>query len=1161
MNVLTMLNRSISTAQTTFPNDRRSVSEMDDDQRKAVMAKLGGGGGYTGKARGGGSPMRKQRAKFAQLSHEMEMRRQGQMGLQSDLTPIDLLASTAIESGLESISQARLNTDNKWADAALGAVALGLLAAGIKNARSDARLAKSLTAKKNFDEVLEQMGRDAERFKPIPDPTGTPKSSPVGDDIYHTYDKLAERVTRARGYPPSDAEANRWLDKVAPRVDSLPPSRAGDVFRAEAAKSSGSLRGQYLDYARRADLDAVAPRMAKDPATRIGDVINDLLPYKPQFPKGKPITDFGKAIPPLSKPQNIVDQAWNNTLKRAAQHLDVDLADPSAVKNLDRALSRVKGNFWKLNSDLTVRPRKVVTNRNPFFVTLANAIRVSSMEPVITNFSGRGPMTDEQRKAMFAGMGSGGRGRGPTDSRPIAPTKQENLIVSKQDPSKTMTPFQKWVLTPQASNPGDDRMITPPNAGQDYYDAKMVALYERFLRENPYDQNPPAAWLKQYPDWKPKQNPNPPRSYPGWPEMIAIPTPIHQPAPPQFGNPMAPVPRQPTPVTQQPRVQPSPPLRENPWPPLTPIYRGGPYNPGGPYGAIRSIQNAVRVVADDSFIANAGPMSDDQRKAMFAKAGGPGGRGFSSTPHRGPTTMTRSPASMSSLPLYTRPDLNRIDQGIGLPGSERPSRKIDFASFDSLFENFKNTFPQDHGGIATQMDSLLRPFRDNPTAFFDDPKAVDQLFNLVARSIVGNTGSKNYETKRGALESSFYSEGLKILQAAGLMQGWVAHSTFGKDGFPGVRFWNERPTTLQFYESGMKSGPTSSFAKTIKSPVYSGGSSSSRAGSNTSQAPRTSTGGYAPRQSYPGGPVFYGPKPGEQGFIDINQWRSGAQPKIPGKPTTNPKTDTYIRKNRSTRDLLFGGIATTKSDFVMANAGPMTDSQRKAMFASKASPSSGYIPPTTRGRIPPTSGYNRNEADVERQLGSGMDRAAALKEAALVKLSAAQKLLKSIPLGTPSIPSKGIIPKQNELQPAGLRYSPGMKSIGDLEMQQMRDKSTLERPLGEVGIGDFERRQFESLRYSADPVWQKRMDELQGILAQQKQTQERWGYGGQIEGAENLIKAHLEKRGKYTYTMPVIDPQTAKKRNQAYKDDAYAKRMAAKDETIQKLLAANARKP
>jgi len=1086
MNALTMLNRSISTAHSTLPNNRRAVSEMDDDQRKAVMAKLGGGGGgYTGTARGGGSPMRKQRAQFARLSHEMEMRRQGQVGLQSDLTPIDLLASTAIESGLEGISQARLNTDNKWADAALGAVALGLLAAGIKNVRADARLAKSLTSKRNFEQVLEQMGRDADRFKPMLETAKGMGPSTVGDDIYRTYDNLAERVTRARGYPPTNAEANRWLDKVAPRADSVPRSRAGDIFRAEAAKVSGSQRGQYLDYARRADMEAIAPRTVRDPWTSVSSSVSDLR------------SQYG-------------------------------IGNRSTIELFKNSISTV------------LSPDEV----------LANA----------------GPMTDEQRKAMFARMGSRGGGRGgPVTTHTTANTKQEQVLV-RSNTSKTITPFEKWALTPQSSSPGEDRMITPPNAGPDYYEAKMVSLYERFLRENPYDQQPPAAWIKRYPEWKPKQNPHAPISSPDYPETIVAPPPVHQSMPSS---------RPPNSIVTEPGSKLAPlPTPEIPMP--RPIMRGGPYNPGGEPGAIRLVSNAVRVAAEHYLIANAGPMSDEQRRAMFAKIGGPGGHGMFASPSRASSNVTRGPASMSSLPLYTRPDLNRIDQGIGLPGSERPSRKIDFARFDSLLENFKNTFPQDNGGIAMQMDSLLRPYRDNPTAFFDDPKAVDQLFNLVARSIVGNTGSKNYETKRGALESSFYNEGLKILQAAGLMQGWTAHSTFGSGGYQGVRFWNERPSLPQFYSSGMKAGPTASSSKIITSKISSGGSPIVRSGGGPSQAPLTKSGGYAPRQSYPGGPVFYGPKPGERGYIDIGQWRSGAQPKIPGKPATNPKTDTYIKKNRSPRDLLAGGIATARADFVLANAGPMTESQRKAMFASKAS--SGYMPPTTRSRIPRASGYNRNAAEAERQMGSGMDRAAALKEEALSKLSAAQKLLQSVPMGQPTLPSKGIIPRQNELQLPANRVPPGMSSIGDFEMNQMRNRPklpTLPGQSDEVGIGDFERRQFDERKHArngtdtdstsaspgpasrnsmTDEVWQKRMDELQGILATQKKTQERWGYGGQIEGAENLIKAHLGKRGKYDYNMPKIDPQTAKKRNQTYQDNAYAKRMAAKDETIQKLL-------
>ncbi|HMP78658.1 MAG TPA: hypothetical protein PKD54_04350, partial [Pirellulaceae bacterium] len=108
---------------------------MNDDQRKAVMAKLGGGGGggYSGGARGGGSPMRKQRAQFSRLSQEMELRRQGQTGLQSALTPVELLMSTGLEAGLDSLNQARESTDNRMIDLALGAAGNALVAAGFRN--------------------------------------------------------------------------------------------------------------------------------------------------------------------------------------------------------------------------------------------------------------------------------------------------------------------------------------------------------------------------------------------------------------------------------------------------------------------------------------------------------------------------------------------------------------------------------------------------------------------------------------------------------------------------------------------------------------------------------------------------------------------------------------------------------------------------------------------------------------------------------------------------------------------------------------------------------------------------------------------------------------------------------------------------------------------
>ncbi|HMO51248.1 MAG TPA: hypothetical protein PKA21_08990 [Kiritimatiellia bacterium] len=720
-------------------NSGRSVSEMPDDQRKAVMAKLGGGGGaargYTGGARGGKRGPARNPVMYVTPEGNDRAVRDAQIGIHSDLTPFDLFVSSAIEEGLDGISLARMNTDNKWVDAALGVAALGLFAAGVKNARTQKALTQHMSAQKHFNKVLEQMSRDAERFKPLLEPAG----SSVGDDIYRTYDKIAERVTRARGYPPTDVEATRWLDKVAPRVDTIPPSRTGDIFRSEAARESGSRRAQLLDYARRADLDAISPRMVKDPWRSISDVIGES-----------------------------------------------GIGNRSALQLIRAAVNES--------------------------VVLCNA----------------GPMSDEQRKAMFAKMGGTGGGSFKPGSR----VRPATLGPSKRNPAP-MTYNPKTGSTSTSLNPstvgiadlgpyretGGIKVQTP----DDYLDYIRIVENPRRAKQGlpPVSEQEIADYIAQhYPDTNPENRPIPPAFLP----------------------------------------------------------------PG-----LRLVSNAVRVANSHFLISNAGPMSDEQRKAMFAKSSGPGGRGVFAKSRPGPSTVSRAPISTSTLPLYTRTDMIRIDQGVGLPGSERPSRTMNLSRFDQLFESFKSMFPNEQGGIAYQMDVLLRPFRENPSAFFADPKAVDQLYKMIAPAVSGNTSSKNYETKRSALESSFYSEGLKILQAAGLMPGWVAHSTFGKDGFQGVRFWNERPAEFSAYPASyVKSGSASSLPTLIKRSVSGGGISPSRAGSYPAQAPRTPSGGYAPREAYPGGPVFYGPKPGEQGYIDIGQWRKGAQPQLPNKPGAKP---------------------------------------------------------------------------------------------------------------------------------------------------------------------------------------------------------------------------------------------------------------------------------
>ena len=641
MTTLTLMNRGLATATSTLPNNRRSVSDMDENQRKAVMAKLGGGGGaaggYTGGARGGRrGPERNPTPMYVTPEGHARAVREAQIGIQSDITPFDLLASTALEAGLDGINQARMNTDNKWVDAALGVAALGLFAAGVKNARTQQALAKHVSAQKTVDNMLEQMGRDAARFDSML--KGTPSS--VGEDVYRTYDQLAERVTRARGYPPSAAEANRWLDKVAPKVtpsargpnvvedvkafraDTLrttgvaatdndvatyllkkhpesytppknyipPKSSAGNAFRSEAAKTTGSQQAQFLDYAHRADMEAVKPRIVKDP--------------------------------------------WRSTKE---------------------VLSQLSNKELHMNT-------------------------------------------------------------------PLAP-------------------------------------------------------------------------------------------------------------------------------------------------------------------ALRLIKNAKREAR--GFIANAGPMTDEQRRAMFARAGGPGGRSMSPAPSRSSASYSRT-VTQYNTPFTSRTPGSGIDQGVGLAGSERPSHTINLNRFDSLLASFEQEFPGGQSTVATRMESILSPFRKNPEAIFDNPQAINQLFALIAPAVAGNTGAKNYDTKRGAMESSFYSEGLKILQAAGLMPGWSATSTSGPGGYSGVRFQNDRPTQTR-YTTSRSEGDT-----TFTRSVTSGGGGSKTPPVYYRPPNDKGVGYYNPNQPYvPGQPRInergqpvWGPKPGEPGFIDIGKWREGANPKGPiSKPT------------------------------------------------------------------------------------------------------------------------------------------------------------------------------------------------------------------------------------------------------------------------------------
>jgi len=476
---------------------------MSDEQRKAIMARLGGGGGgaargYTGGARGGRrGPERNPTPMYVTPEGHARAVREAQIGIQSDITPFDLLASTALESGLDGINQAQMNTDNKWIDAALGMAALGLFAAGVKNARSQQALAKHVSAQKAVDNVFEQMGRDAARFDSML--KGTPSS--VGEDVYRTYDQLAERVTRARGYPPSAAEANRWLDKVAPKVSPTSPVRnptvvedvkafraatlrttgvaatdndvatyllkkhpesytppknyippkssAGDAFRSEAAKTMGSQQAQYLDYARQADMEAVAPRIVKDPWQSTKEVISRIdmdkeLAYRAQThtPSRPSVYDFVTDEPEFYR--------WYEYGGK-----------PRPKPLTDAELKAVMGNKeLHLNTPLT-----------PGLRLIKNAMRETN--DFIAN---AGRMTEEQRRAMFAGGG----GRGParrSSSASIGRIKgsTQNFDASYNGTKKS--PIQKYLermnIAPPATNASKPKTVSttkqvkPPGVLQD----------------------------------------------------------------------------------------------------------------------------------------------------------------------------------------------------------------------------------------------------------------------------------------------------------------------------------------------------------------------------------------------------------------------------------------------------------------------------------------------------------------------------------------------------------------------------------------------------------------------------------------------------------------------------------------------------------------------
>lgn len=223
--------------------------------------------------------------------------------------------------------------------------------------------------------------------------------------------------------------------------------------------------------------------------------------------------------------------ASGETLKRLGQELEVAkryrrLPDVThqEVQQFDRTIQRAYDLLRKAQKQSQQQAAAFAESRRLNDALRSDIQRIRSKDSVrvVNPLGNRLPPTNDpnerRRRAYWARVrGSGGYGAPTKVVNPKTPLPQGNAapgqrtvmdIVSHQ-PRPQLSGFQQWLLTP-----GQNDKIDPPLAGDEYYNAKIVALYDQYRRDHPNDTNPPAEWLAAHPEWKPPASatPKPPHS-------------------------------------------------------------------------------------------------------------------------------------------------------------------------------------------------------------------------------------------------------------------------------------------------------------------------------------------------------------------------------------------------------------------------------------------------------------------------------------------------------------------------------------------------------------------------------------------------------------------------------------------------------------------------
>jgi hypothetical protein len=289
-------------------------------------------------------------------------------------------------------------------------------------------------------------------------------------------------------------------------------------------------------------------------------------------------------------------------------------------------------------------------------------------------------------------------------------------------------------------------------------------------------------------------------------------------------------------------------------------------------------------------------------------------------PERPPTTGTPVPVPSPPNTLLSvdqrqimdnNPNANYDFSGGGNIPRDYIKPFDNFRQFSTAWDSFREQFPAESGKFAN-VAAIIQRFAESPAALLRDSGAlavIERAFRQNVAQFIDDP-PRPWDNRK-YFESGQLSGMLNILHAAGLA---TEYEPLSRLSHPGTKFTNHlaqsaiipitpsgsgnnvlnttidgRITSAQVGTKGMwingqwipgYGGP----APVVTPPAY-------------TQPNAKGIGSWNPNQPYvPGQPrvgfdgrPYYGPKPGEQGYIDPDAFHRGAQPVIPGRVNPTPQ--------------------------------------------------------------------------------------------------------------------------------------------------------------------------------------------------------------------------------------------------------------------------------